>query len=168
MKEHKIEAYMEAVKVIAKKLSPDQDTQVGASLINENGKQIATGYNGFSWGAEDDKLPSCRDAKCEHGHDKYHYMQHAERNILYNCLDEGISTRGCTLLTTLSPCLDCLRACHQAKIKTIIFEELYYTFPNTYFYTELLDIYIEVEKEGKYTILNLYPKQLSKRLMREI
>ena len=157
MKENKIKAYMEAIKCIANELSPDADTKVGAALINQRGKQIATGYNGFAWGAQDNALPCARDEKCSNGHDKYHYMQHAERNILYNCLDEGISTRGCTLLTTLSPCLDCLRACHQARIKTIIFDELYWRFKDIGFYTELKDIGVEVRMVGKYTVLDLIP-----------
>lgn len=157
MDEKKIKAYMDAVKGIAKTLSPDKDTQVGASLVNPRGKQIATGYNGFAWGANDDELPCSRNDKCSNGYDKYHYIQHAERNILYNCLDEGISTRGCTLLTTLSPCLDCLRACHQAKIKTIIFEDLYRNFADIGFYTKLQDIGVKVRKVGKYTALDLIP-----------
>jgi len=82
-------------------------------------------------------------------------MQHAERNMLYNCAYEGISTKDTTIICTLSPCTECLRACYQSGVKTIIFDELYHKFESTDFYTELLDLTVEVDDSGPFVILNL-------------
>jgi dCMP deaminase len=117
MKPTREEVWMNMARAISA-LSPDVNTKVGAVLISPTGRQIASGYNGFLRGAFDDKLPTTRP-------EKYQYMQHAERNVLYNCLDEGIKTRRCMLVCTLSPCLDCLRACYQSGINYILFDKWY-------------------------------------------
>lgn len=131
----KVEVFMSMAHAIAL-LSKDAETQVGAVLISPTGRQIASGYNGFVRGAMDEDLPNTRP-------EKYEFMQHAERNVLYNCLDEGIKTRGCALICTLSPCLGCLRACYQSGITHIIFDRLYQE--STDFYKQLKDIYVQIE-----------------------
>jgi len=144
MSEIKVRAYMDMAKAISQ-LSPDEQTQVGAVLISNSGRQIASGYNGFLRNANDSLLPTRRPLK-------YQYMQHAERNILYNCLDEGISTKNCTIITTLSPCLECIRACYQSGIKTIIYDRLY--FDSEDIYKDLLDLKISIDKlPNGYTVL---------------
>lgn len=147
----KYQVYMEMAKSIAK-LSPDAETQVGAIMLSEEGRVISTSFNGYLRGTIDSILPNTRP-------DKYEYMQHAERNMLYNCCYEGIRTKNTTIVCTLSPCLDCLRACYQAGVKLIIFDELYSKFPNTDFYKDLDDVFVFVSDRDGLTILELVSKK---------
>ena len=143
----KLQAYMGMARNMAT-LSPDAETQVGAIMLSEEGRIVASSFNGFVRGAVDGSLPTTRP-------DKYPYIQHAERNILYNCAYEGIRTKNTTVICTLSPCVECLRACFQSGVSTIIFDDLYHSFSNTDFYTELDDIFVTVEKVGMFTKLTL-------------
>lgn len=94
--------------------SHDAETQVGAVLVkSDSGSVIATGCNGFVRGAPDDKLP-------RHRPEKYKFIVHAEKNLLANCLYEGIGTRGCFMVTTMTPCRDCMRMMFQAGIKRVV------------------------------------------------
>ena len=119
------------------KLSPDEETQVGAIMLSPEGRVIASSLNGFLRGAPDDELPHTRPGK-------YEFIQHAERNMIYNCAYEGIRTKNTTIICTLSPCLECLRACFQAGVRTIVFKDLYHKFDNIYFYSKLPDINVDV------------------------
>ena len=134
------------------KLSPDKETKVGAIMLSSEGRIVAGSFNGFLRGANDDELPNTRP-------DKYEVIQHAERNMVYNCSYEGIRTKDTTIICTLSPCLECLRACFQSGVSTIIFDELYHRFPDTEFYTKLPDARISVNKIGKYTKLSMMSKK---------
>lgn len=133
-----------------KELSPDEETKVGAIMLSPDERIIASSYNGFSRGAQDDKLPCTRP-------DKYKLIQHAERNMIYNCAYEGIRTKDTTIICTLSACEDCVRACFQSGVKTIIFDRLYRNFPSVEFYTKMEDVKIEVSKIGSYTKLDMSP-----------
>ena len=133
------------------KNSPDEETQVGAIMLSEEGRIIASSFNGFLRGANDKALPTTR----EGSPNKHDFIQHAERNMLYNCAYEGIRTKNTTIVCTLSPCVDCLRACFQSGVNHIIFDELYHHFPNTDFYTELKDVFVTVENIGRFTKLTL-------------
>jgi len=152
----KYEAYMKMAYAMAE-LSPDEDTQVGAIMLSPEGRIISSSFNGFLRGAPDHKLPCNREDKCKHGNDKYTYMQHAERNIIYNCAHQGIQTKGTIVVCTLSPCVDCLRACFQSGVDMIIFDKLYHNFPNTDFYKELPDVHVYVDTVGDYTVLQMIP-----------
>jgi len=145
---NKIDVYMRMAEEVAQ-LSPDAETQVGAIMLSPDGRIIASSYNGFLRGAIDELLPSTRP-------DKYEYMQHAERNLIYNCAYEGIRTKDTHIVCTLSPCTECLRACFQAGVKFIYFDQLYSKFPNTDFYKELKDVFVFVSKRDKYTCLELH------------
>lgn len=135
-------------------LSKDKQTKVGAVVISKSGKLIGGGYNGFLWGADDSDLPKTR----EDG--KHEFIQHAERNILYNCVAEGICTEGATIVCTLSPCLDCLRACFQSKVRWIVFEDTHRSCSPLGFYEGLSDVVVTKKKLGKYTVLELSPVKM--------
>ena len=152
MKESKLKNYMDMARSMAKN-SPDAETKVGAIMLSEEGRIIASSFNGFLRGANDDKLPKTRP-------DKYTFIQHAERNMLYNCAYEGIRTKNTTIICTLSPCLDCLRACFQSGVSHIIFEETYHACSAPNFYTELEDVFVVVDKIGKYTKLTLMEEKV--------
>ena len=116
--EHKVPVYIDMARSVSK-LSKDAETKVGALLIHKTtGAILATGYNGFIRGADDDMLPSTRPFK-------YTYMQHAERNLIYNCAKHGVSMNDCVVVCTLSPCTDCVRAMWQCGIDTVYVKDLY-------------------------------------------
>lgn len=147
MNVNKLETYMKMAHNV-KEMSPDAETKVGAIMLSEEGRIIASSFNGFLRGAPDHTMPNTRP-------DKYEFIQHAERNILYNCAYEGIRTKNTTIICTLSPCLECLRACFQSGVTTIVFDELYHKFPNVDFYETLPDVKVEVKKAFGFTILNM-------------
>lgn len=151
MDKKKAESYMAMAREMAKN-SPDAETQVGAVMLSAEGRLIASSYNGFLRGAPDHKIPNTRP-------DKYEFIQHAERNMLYNCAYEGIRTKDSTIVCTLSPCLECLRASFQSGVTTIIFDELYSKFPDTDFYKELPDVKVFVDKIGNYTELKMMKRK---------
>jgi dCMP deaminase len=149
--EKKIDTYMNMAHAI-KELSPDEETKVGAILLSSDQRVIASSYNGFLRGANDDILPKIRP-------DKHLYIQHAERNVLYNCAHEGIKTKDTILICTLSPCTECLRACYQSGISSIIFETLYKKYISTDCYKQIKDIGIQVVQIGKYTEIKMIPRK---------
>jgi deoxycytidylate deaminase len=79
--------------------------------------------------------------------------------MIYNCAYEGIRTKNTTIVCTLSPCVDCLRAAFQSGVKFIVFEKLYNKFPNTDFYTKLQDVHVYVQKLGNYILLEMVSKK---------
>jgi dCMP deaminase len=51
--------------------------------------------------------------------EKYLWMEHAERNAIYNAARVGIPLKGCVIYMDGIPCMDCARAIVQAGIKEI-------------------------------------------------
>jgi len=92
--------------------SKDPNTKVGAVIVfPENHQIIATGYNGIPRHVEDLAERMSR----ENG-EKYKWMEHAERNAIYQAAAIGVPIAGCALYTTLPPCGDCVRAIIQSGI----------------------------------------------------
>lgn len=50
---------------------------------------------------------------------------HAEANAIAYAAKEGISTKGCTLYVTLSPCINCANLIIQSGIKEVVYAEAY-------------------------------------------
>ena len=63
--------------LVAKK-SKDQSTQIGAVIVGPDNEIRSTGYNSFPKGLNDDLQE--RQERPE----KYYWIEHAERNALYN------------------------------------------------------------------------------------
>ena len=115
-----VDVYMAMAYEIAT-LSHDDDTQVGAVLVDrKNGAIIASSYNGHVRGAPDD-LPTTRP-------DKYKHMIHAEQNLITNCARLGIKMKHCTVICTHTPCEVCMRLLHQAGVSEIIADQKYKDF----------------------------------------
>lgn len=96
------------------KRSKDQSTRVGCVIVGPNKEPRAMGYNGIPRNCNDD-LP--------HRHirpHKYFYMEHGERNAIYNAARSGVSIDGCSLYVLGPPCADCARAIIQSGIKEVI------------------------------------------------
>lgn len=105
-------------------------TQVGCVLVNpETRTVISTGFNGFPRGvAEEFDLPVSKEQSSP-GTDlrwdrptKYAFIEHAERNAVYNAARNGHATEGCWAYMNFTPyriCTDCARALIQAGIRRV-------------------------------------------------
>ena len=95
--------------------SNDPSTQNSAFLLDNNDEVITStlSVNGFPLGIMETDF---RWAK----HNKYAYVEHAERNAIYNAARYGISTDGKTMVALWASCVDCARAIIQAGITTLI------------------------------------------------
>jgi len=99
--------------------SKDRSTKIGAVLVGPNKEVRSTGYNGFARKVNDDV-----DSRHERP-TKYFFMEHAERNAIYNAARVGTMTEGCVLYVAgRPPCADCARAIIQAGIKEVVVEAL--------------------------------------------
>lgn len=145
--------YMNMAKNIAT-LSPDSQTKVGCILVNSNGRQIASSYNNFVDNSDHSILPNSRP-------EKYEFIQHAEMNLLFNCLKNGLSAiNNSTVFCTLSPCLQCLRAMFQSGITKVYYDAMY--FKNTDIYN-IPDMHVKVSySQSGFSVLELKPIQENK------
>ena len=148
MRLRKLTSYFNIADAIAAN-SHDTETQVGCALIGQDGEVILTTYNGFIPGAPDKKLPTTRPQK-------YCYINHAERNAIYQAAKRGISINNCTAVSTLSPCIECCRALWSSGVKTIYFRDKYRDFDEN---VDMLDLKLELEEVGPYYKLNLSTKK---------
>ena len=98
------------------KLSYCKRRQVGAIIVKNN-MIISDGYNGTPSGLEN----FCED---ENGYTKW-YVLHAEANAITKVSASTQSSEGATLYVALSPCKDCSKLIHQAKIKRVVYSEQY-------------------------------------------
>lgn len=72
-------------------LKLDDNTKIGAILISGDEYRI------LSYGHNENP-------------DKYNFIEHAERNAIYKAAKEGISLDKSIMITTLFPCIECIRA----------------------------------------------------------
>ena len=113
-----MEYFLEIAEVVKLK-SKDQSTQIGAVVVGEGNNVLSTGYNSFPRGL-DDSLQE-RQQRPE----KYFWIEHAERNAIYNAARIGVSTKGCSLyLSHWFPCVECTRAIIQSGITTLYCDPL--------------------------------------------
>lgn len=89
--------------------------QVGCVIARDK-RIIATGFNGT--------LPG-EDNCCEENGVTKHTVMHAEQNALIFCAKHGLSTDGCELYTTVSPCMHCAKLIISSGIKKVVFLEYY-------------------------------------------
>lgn len=95
--------------------------QVGAVLVNEANRVIATGFNGSPSG-----FPHCDEVGCEMANGHCVRTVHAEENaILQVALSYGASTILSTCYTTASPCYNCFKRFIQCGIKRVVAREVY-------------------------------------------
>jgi dCMP deaminase len=92
----------------AARKSPNRVRKVGAVLAAADGTRIAR-CNDFPAGVRD------LDERHE-GDGRFVWMEHAERNAIFEAAKLGTATKAATLATTFFPCIDCARAIVQAGI----------------------------------------------------
>lgn len=133
------EAYMQMAEVWAKRSKANRK-QVGALIVKDR-QIISDGYNGMPAGAADDVC------EVDGRQDEYSYraqwgtarpplkptdlttkreVLHAESNALMKISENGgVGAQGATLYVTMSPCFECAKLIKQAKVRRVIFRELY-------------------------------------------
>jgi len=104
--------------------SKDPSTKVGCVIVDpHNQALVSIGFNGFPRGVrEEAPLAPHLDPGRWSRPDKYHWVEHAERNAIFNAARLGIATQGCWAYMNYAPepCADCARAFVQAGITKLI------------------------------------------------
>jgi dCMP deaminase len=97
--------------------SRDEHTHVGSIIVDSDNVLVSTGYNSYPRMIEPDE--EGRRASREGG-EKYFWMEHAERNAIYNAARRGTILKGCKLYVPWTPCCDCARGIIQTGIAEVI------------------------------------------------
>lgn len=98
--------------------SEDPSTKVGCVIVNDEQDLLSIGWNGLPRGI----VSSVE--KIEHRPTKYSWIEHAERNAIYNGTRTGSKNfKGATMYILYFPCCDCARAIIQSGISTIVVKQ---------------------------------------------
>jgi len=108
--------FLEICRVVATR-SKDPSTQIGCAIVGPAHEIRSTGYNSLPRHVRDD-VPERLERPT-----KYLWIEHAERNAIYNAARAGMGLEGCTLYCELTPCMDCARAIVQAGIVQVVLDE---------------------------------------------
>lgn len=128
---HQLDQCYMQVAISHSKLSKAIRKKVGACLVTKTGI-IIPGYNGMSSGGSNE----CEDREWIPDYQpfgdcgEYEYITrpqviHAELNCILKCAKEQVSTLGCKIYVTLSPCLVCSEMLIQAGVSEVIYLEEY-------------------------------------------
>jgi len=108
--------FMNLARVMSRR-SKDRSSQIGAVIIGSRREIVSMGYNGMCRGIDDN---------VEERHErpeKYKWMEHAERNAVYNAASLGHKVLGCIIYVSgLLPCCDCARAIIQSGMVEVVVE----------------------------------------------
>jgi len=100
--------------------SKDGHTHVGSVIVDHDNILVSTGYNSLPRGIEIDNEQK---RLSREGGEKYFWMEHAERNAIYNAARRGILLKGCKLYVPWMPCTDCARAIIQCGISEVVIHQ---------------------------------------------
>lgn len=109
---------------LAASWSKDPSTKVGAVIVDPVSLAIlSTGYNGFPRRVREHMVddPDALDEVRWTRPEKYRWVEHAERNAIYNAARLGARTEGMVMFVNWepTPCADCARAIIQAGITAV-------------------------------------------------
>ena len=97
-----------------KEKSKDKRTHIGAVIVGKDNEIVSTGYNSFPRGINDNI------EERQERPEKYYWIEHAERNAIYNAARIGVSLRESTMYLTCGiPCSDCAKGIISSGIKRI-------------------------------------------------
>lgn len=106
-------SYFFNIALVVASQSKDPSTKVGAVIVDSNKRIIATGYNGFPRGYNDDyRLYQDRSFK-------YPHICHAEANAICQAASTGVSLMESSIFITLNPCIECAKLLIQSGIKSV-------------------------------------------------
>ena len=74
--------YFMGIALLSAQRSKDNNTQVGACIVDSENKILSVGYNGMPTGCDDDEMPWERDGAFLNT--KYPYVCHSELNAILN------------------------------------------------------------------------------------
>jgi dCMP deaminase len=109
--------YFMGIALLSAMRSKDDNTQVGACIVNNENKILSLGYNGMPIGCDDRQMPWRRNGAPIDT--KYMYVCHAEFNAILN--SPAPSLKGSKIYVTLFPCNECAKAIIQSGISEIIY-----------------------------------------------
>jgi dCMP deaminase len=107
------EYYLGVCRVVASR-SKDPSTQIGCVIVGPAHEIRSTGYNSFPRGIRDNVQTRLVPP------DKYLWIEHAERNAIFNAARAGTPLESCTIYVEIMPCMDCARAIVQAGIREVV------------------------------------------------
>jgi len=109
-------SYLRVAHQFAEK-SPDPSTQNGAILVDPNGrpdnKILGAGCNEFPRNVQYTEERLQRPLK-------YSFIEHAERNAIFDAIRRGNSPVGATMYVLWAACADCARAIIQAGVSRVV------------------------------------------------
>jgi dCMP deaminase len=127
--------------ILAATKSKDPSTKVGCIIVDDDNVQLSMGFNGFPRGIIEtqqewnslnyinqltkglfEKITEPTNFDRWERPQKYSWVEHAERNAVYNAARKGISLKGARayLNWDLAPCAECARSFIQSGIKEVI------------------------------------------------
>lgn len=109
--------YFMGIAILSAMRSKDENTQVGACIVNDENKILSLGYNGMPIGCDDKVMPWKRSGAPLDT--KYMFVCHAEFNAILN--SSAVSLKGSRIYVTLFPCNECAKAIIQSGIKEIVY-----------------------------------------------
>lgn len=112
-------------KLYANKFSDDPSTRVGAVFVDDNYQILSIGCNHSPYSMRLNNKPERQrelltNKLNETGKKmKYPWIEHAERNAIFNAEKNGTILTNSICITTLVPCIDCTRAILSVGVKQI-------------------------------------------------
>jgi dCMP deaminase len=94
--------------------SPDPRTKVGCLIVAPDGNIRCAACNDYPQGLLQGS------GERAHAPLKYIWLEHAERNAIYQAARKGLSTEACTMFVELTPCVECARAIIQSGIIQVV------------------------------------------------
>jgi len=103
--------FAEIVNAVSSK-SKNNKVKIGAIIVNDDNVLLSSGYNSF--------VRNCNDDPRKLIHEKDIYIEHAEKNAIFNAAREGIRLKDTTMYCTWYPCIECAKAIIQVGIKHVV------------------------------------------------
>lgn len=95
-------------------LKSKDKTKCSAIIVGPDHEIRSTGYNGMPRGMND------YDKNKWQKPEKYFWVEHAERNAIYNAARVGTGINNCVIYVSHFPCVDCARAIINSGIKRVV------------------------------------------------
>ena len=112
--------YFMGIAFMASLRSKDENTKVGACIVDKDNRILSTGFNGAPRKFNDNNVPKTN--KGEWLKTKYPYVCHSELNALLNYRGSQSDFNGAKIYVTLFPCNECAKAIIQSGIREVVYD----------------------------------------------